>query len=699
MSKAALIKADPPDTDEVEDPSDFDALFFRRVDLTEDERKDIERDLRTLYRDAIDTRGDLDQMLAHWNDMAEGIAQPKDFPWQDSSNLFVPITEIALNNLHASARQTMLKSDQLAFVKQIGFSGTADSAARAEKFLNYKCMVEIPLIDRLNQMVWSVLRDGTAIAQVQWGIEKEPVSRIIDFDDAKDFLTKFPDAASAGISDKQHAKVLDKLNSKKRAALVVTKEEVTYRGPTVTTVQLSDFLMAPMTAVKTKFARFVGKRFEMMESDLNQAEEQWDWWNVDKVLKRKSAGLEDLSTTLKDSIEGIYRKQSDHGAYVLIDGIHRYDLDGDGIAEKYLCVFHPETGTLLDFRYYPYIHGKDCFVPVRMKRRPGRFLGRGVCQQMDDINSEVNTQHNQRIDSRTISTVPTFKALNTAKGSLGFDPTRPTTRFRPGGIIWLQAMTDVEQFKIEQTDMGETLQEESTLFSISDQLTGSSQLRSGKESKADPRAPAAKVNMLINQSNIRVDDSFEEMAGTAADNEGINAILTQIMELYYQFHDADLDSIPELKDDGSAATGPDGRQVPVPIKRQDLEVPGKLKIVLSKTSTAMNPDVMFVKFMQIFSLLREDPMVGGNPKGHLTLLKNLLAYARVENPDQYLPDEQSQQQLLTNPQLPAIIQALAGQMAQAQAAPKKGGAGNARTRDGQKKAGTPAAGGSTRPVG
>ena len=76
MSKAALIKADPPDTDEVEDPSDFDALFFRRVDLTEDERKDIERDLRTLYRDAIDTRGDLDQMLAHWNDMAEGIAQP-----------------------------------------------------------------------------------------------------------------------------------------------------------------------------------------------------------------------------------------------------------------------------------------------------------------------------------------------------------------------------------------------------------------------------------------------------------------------------------------------------------------------------------------------------------------------------------------------------------------------------------------------
>ncbi len=702
MGAPALVKASPPEpeTDDSElDPSDFDSLFFRRVKLSDEERKDIEKDLRVLYDDAISTRGDLDQMLAHWNDMAEGIAQPKDFPWQDSSNLFVPITEIALNNLHASARQTMLKADTLAFVKQIGFSGTADSAARAEKFLNYKCMVEIPLVDRLNQLVWSVLRDGTSIAQVQWSVIKEKVSRILDFMDPGEFLGKFPNAESAGISQKQYAMVLDRLNSKKRAALVVSKDEVTYRGPTVTTVQLSDFLMAPMTSTYTKYARLVGKRFEMMESDLKQAEDQWDWWNVDKVLTRKSSGLNDLSTTLKDAIEGIYRKQSEHGAYVVVDGIHRMDLDGDGIAEKYLFVFHPETKTLLDYLYYPYIHGKDCFIPVRMKRRPGRFLGRGVCAQLDDTNSEINTQHNQRIDSRTITTVPTFKALNNAKGALGFDPTRPQTRFRPGGIIWLDALTDVEQFKLAQTDMGETLQEESTLFSLADQLTGSSQLRSGKESKADPRAPAAKVNMLINQSNIRVDDSFEEMAGSAADNEGINAILTQILELYYQFHDPDLDSIPELKDNGSAAIGPDGKQIPVPIKRSDLEVPGKLKVVLSKTSTAMNPDVMFVKFMQIFSLLNQEPMVGGNPKGKLTLLKNLLAYARVDNPDQYLPEVQSQQQILSNPQLPAIIQSMAAQMAEAQSAPKGKGPGAARTRGGVKKAGTPAAGGSTMPIG
>lgn len=698
MASPTVVRASPPEDDEELDPTDFEKLFFRRVRLDKEQVLDIEKELNVLYNDAVESRGDLDQLLAHWNDMAEGIAQPKDFPWQDASNLFVPITEIHLNNIHAQARQTLLKGDQLAYVKQVGFNGSAEAAQKAEKFLNYKCLQEIPLVDRANQLIWATLRDGTGIGQVQWVVRKEKIHRIVDFKDANEFLSKYADAEAAGMSEKQYAKVLDKLNSGKPAALVIQKDEITYRGPSVTTVQLSDFLMAPMTSVRTEMARLVGKRFEMMESDLRRAEEQWDWQQIDKVLKRQSVGLTDLSTTLKDSIEGIYRKSSERGAYVLADGIFRTDLDGDGIDERYLFVYHPQTKTLVDFRYYPYLHGRDCFVPIRCKKRPGRFLGRGKCQQLDDLNSEINTQHNQRIDSRTISTVPTFKALNSAKGALGFDPTRPQTRFRPGGIIWLMTMTDVEQFKITQTDMGETLQEESTLFSLADQLTGSSQLRSGKETKADPRAPAAKVNMLLNQSNIRMDDDFEEMAGSAIDNEGFNAILTQILELYHQFHDPDLDAIPEMADNGNAKMDANGVPQKVPISRSDLEVRGKLKVMLAKTSSAMNPDSVYIKFMQVFSMLKEDPMVGGNPKGHLTLLKNLLNYARIENPDQYLPDEETQQQLLTNPQLPAIIQALAAQMVQAQGAKTQGG-GNARKRAGQTKPGTAAAGGSTRPVG
>ncbi len=698
MTVPMLVKASPPENDEEDlDPTDFESLFFRRVKLDKDQRQRIEKDLKALYKDAIDTRGDLDQLLAHWNDMAEGIAQPKDFPWQDSSNLFVPITEIHLNNIHAQARQTMLKGDQLAYVKQVGFKGSADSAAKAEKFLNYKCAQEIPLVDRLNQLIWAVLRDGTSIAQIQWVNKKEKVSRIVDFQSAKEFIETFADAEEAGLSDKQYARVLDKLNAGKPAALVIEKDEIVYRGPSVTCVQLSDFLMAPMTSVRTDMARLVGKRFEMMESDLLMAEEQWGWGEMERVLRRAQTGLTDLSTTLKDAIEGIYRKQTEYGAYVLADGIHRIDLDGDGIAERYLFVFHPETGALVDYRYYPYVHGRDCFVPVRCKKRPNRFLGRGKCQQLDDLNSEINTQHNQRIDSRTITTVPSFKALNSAKGALGFDPTRPQTRFKPGGIIWLNSMSDVEQFKLAQTDMGETMQEESTLFSLADQLTGSSQLRSGKETKADPRAPAAKVNMLLNQSNIRMDDDFEEMAGSAIDNEGMNAILTQILELYHQFHDPDLDQIPEMKDANTVAAGAGGTPQKVPVARKDLEVRGKLKVMLAKTSSAMNPDSVYIKFMQIFSMLHDDPMVGGNPKGHLVLLKNLLSYARVENPDQYLPDEAAQQALLTNPQLPGIVQALAAQMVQGQEGKK--GAGHARTRNGQKTPGTPSAGGSSRPVG
>jgi len=95
-----------------------------------------------------------------------------------------------------------------------------------------------------------------------------------------------------------------------------------------------------------------------------------------------------------------------------------------------------------------------------------------------------------------------------------------------------------------------------------------------------------------------------------------------------------------------------------------------------------------MKFMQIYSLLINDPLVGGRPAGRLELNRKLLSLAREENPDQFLPkDEQEAAQIM-----------LAMQVAQAGAA---GGEnkGHARTRDGQTKARTPGAPGTTRPVG
>jgi hypothetical protein len=667
--KAELIK------EEVKNP------FFRKVKLSEEKEIAISKDLFKHIKEAFDTRGDLDMMLARWNDMAEGIAMPKDFPWRDSSNLFIPITEIHLNNVHASARQTLFKGDQPWYVRSIGIQSDLEVANKLERFLNYKSVVELPILDRFSQLTWCAERDGTAIAQVQWLDDKNEVREVVEFDSVSKFLTEYPTAESVGMSFEEYRETLSALEVS-AVKLVITKNISTYKGPIISVIQLQDFLMSPMSSIQTKFANMVGKVFTLRGPELKKYEFISDWDNVDDVINSKEDGRKDLGTSLKDNIEGISRR-SGNGEFVLVDGIHRFDLNDDGREETYLFVYHPLTQKILYYMEYPYFHGKDCFIPIRIKKRANRFLGRGICQMLEDINSEINTQHNQRIDSRTITTVPSFKAKNSAKNK--FDPTRKDSRFQPGRVFWLDSLDDIMQFDIKGTDMGESIQEESSLMSLADQQTGSSQLRSGKETKQDPRAPAAKVNMLLNQSNIRLDDYFEELAGNAVDNEGFNTIGEQLIELYSQFYDEDLAKIPLLKSVSMLPeVDPNTNTIKtIELSRSDFSIRNKYKIQMAKTSSMQNPDAMLLKFMQIFSLLINDPLVGGTPNGRMALIRRLLTLSREENPDQFLPPDNN----------------MAAQLMMSMQQQEEQGGGNARTRNGQKVAGTPAAGGSTRPLG
>lgn len=670
-------------------PASLTEVFFQKVELDKDQRQAIAEDLHKHIREGMAARGDLDDLLMRWNDMAEGIAAPKNFPWEESSNLFVPITEIHLSNIHAASRQTLLKGDQIVHVRSVGYKNPDPSrASRLERYLNFKSMVELPLTDRFSQGISCSLRDGTSLLQIQWAEEKDKVRRIRTFNTEAEFRAQYP-TPGGDIPESKYNKVLKELSENKIAKLIVSEDKISYKGPVVTVVQLADFIMSPMTAVMTKFANLVGKVFTLSSSELKRLEKFNHWDDVQDVIDSKEDGRKDQATESKNDIEGISRRAG-HGEFVMVDGIHRYDLDGDGIDEMYLFAFHPATKTVCDYMYYPYFHGRDCFVPLRWKKRPGRFLARGICQMLEDINSEINTQHNQRIDSRTITTVPTFKAKSNTKNT--FNPERKDQRFQPGRVFYLESMDDVQQFDIRPVDMGETLQEESALMELADKETGATQLRSGMETKADPRAPAAKVNMLLNQSNVRLDDGFEELAGSAIDNEGLSGALYQILELYYQFFDEDLAEIPLLKPDMQPEMDAQNKPATMKFRQEDLVTDG-LRIQMAKTSSMLNPDSMLLKFMQVFQLLISDPLVGGRPKSRLELIRELLALARVENQDKYLPkDEQEAAMAMGVAQILAMSQGGKG-------GKKSGGQGPGTRHDGTNRPTAPAAGGSTRPNG
>jgi hypothetical protein len=760
-----VVDAEVVEGEEELDPTDLRALFFRDIPLSDDKdsdasREKVEQDLKALLKDAHDTRVDLDNNLMHWNDLAEGIAPPKNFPWPNSSNLHIPVAETKLNEVHSAARQTVIRGDQLFAVSSVGDPLKPQLTAKVEQYINYKATMEAPLKARFSDIVWAALRDGMAIAHVYYREEPEDIPQIKSYRGVQEFLKAFPDQEESGLTKGQYQKVLDKFAKGVKVVRLLEREERVKRGPAVDVVELQDFYMSPMTSIRTEHARLVGKLFTLRKPEIRAQGERegWDEDAIERVVTSHDSGKQDQATQLKDQIEGIARsftEREKNGDFVLFHGIYRADLNGDGFEEKYLVTFHYLSGALLGGVSFPYVHGRDNFIPVRVKRRPNRFLARGLCQMLDDINVEVNTQHNQRIDSRTISTVPSFKAKKTARDD-GFDPSRPDSRFFPGKVWWLTDLASVEQFEIRQTDTSESMQEESALMSLADRQVGATAARSGQVSKDDPRAAASKTRMMLSATDARLDDYFEQIAGDGEDNEGLDAVGQQFFSLLYQFFDGESETLPFMRGlsgaselsatpgaaptpqpqptpnqgplgtmGAAAAPGgpssaglppaaalpggplspegqpqtlavpggapmvmpPGGAQPPAPpptavtITLADLEAAqGKIRIGLAKTSSAHNPENALMRFMQGYSLLVQDPLVGGNPKGRLALDRKLLDLLRLENPEQYLPpDAQTAQQWI---QMQSAI--VAAQQA------SKGGRPGARNRGGAR---TPSAGG------
>lgn len=123
-----------------------------------------------------------------------------------------------------------------------------------------------------------------------------------------------------------------------------------------------------------------------------------------------------------------------------------------------LVTYAPEHDELMAVMEYPY--RVDFYALFRIEKRPNRLIGNSVPNQSRDLNHLMDTQATQRVLSREITTVPSFKAKKSAKGD--FDPEAEENRWRPGAIFWLEDPEAFDQFKVQPTDLGESMQEERT---------------------------------------------------------------------------------------------------------------------------------------------------------------------------------------------------------------------------------------------
>lgn len=201
-------------------------------------------------------------------------------------------------------------------------------------------------------------------------------------------------------------------------------------------------------------------------------------------------------------------------------------------------------------------------------------------------------------------------------------------KWAPGRIFWLSNFDAFEQFKVQPTDLGESLQEETNDFKILDLYLGSAvSLLSGSAAPADPSAPGNKTAMMIQQSNLRMDDPLSEL------RDGVSELGNICLSQLYQFG-------PPLIHWQSESLAQSGQMVNETKTIHKKYLRNGIKMNMSGVTVTQNPEAEMSKGLQLHQVLLTEPLYAQSAKLRLEGLRSALRAGRVPNRQKLLPSLQ-----------------------------------------------------------
>jgi len=628
----------------------LDSSSYRQLmKLTEEQKERIKTLMKQVCEEwTRNTRLQNDKLLRSI-DRFEGITGPKEFPWPEASNLNIPYSEIQIMVAYDLVCATALDADPMYFVRELIPSRRDHPEEhvdpKIEHWLNWVFKKQLHLEEEQRMAVLLAFRDPVSFLCVDWVEELATEYRVEVFEDSMTFQNMFPDAKSAGVPEDTYNRWLGQLAIGHESLPFEIRERVVrYRGPKAREVELKDFVRVPVSCPDLKYTIFHGDQFRQRKAWYRYQAKCDHFYKeeTDELIKAtgKSGAIDSISQEL-DTIEGISSNRTKPDEYDSVRGNLRIDLNNDDEEELYHVVYNPEHNRLLRVERYPYWHNRPNYIPHRIRRKPNRLLGRCFMDMLYDINEEINTQHNQRIDSRTITTVPSF-VINAQETDLIGLLDRKAQHFYPGVRFAVTNMNNLKQLETT-VDFQGTIQEEQNLFLVGEMLTGTQAYGSRGLAPKDPRASGKKKQIEIGQSNQRIDGYIRELRPAFIE------MASQVLELYYQFS-------PETVMAYSSYDETTDAWIRNEIKRVSLRN-RNMTIELARTSVLDNPDSVLQRALTDYELWSKEPLVGGNIQRRHELIRDTMFAERKKNISKLLPP------------LPQLLQEMQQQDALAQGSP------------------------------
>ena len=316
----------------------------------------------------------------------------------------------------------------------------------------------------------------------------------------------------------------------------------------------------------------------------------------------------------------------------------RYDVDGDGIEEDIVIVWHHGTNSILRATHNPFMHGKRPYNSVRYLPAGG-FYGMGMAELDEWAQLTASRLMNSMVDSATLSNTIMISAPLGA--NLNADEA-----FYPGKI-WATAPGE----RIEPINMGQPNGAINTAINSflqwSELRTSVSDLRQGDISSLPSRTPAITTQNILAEGNKRFD-----MILANARVDALNPIGTMLVQNLIQITQDDQRWIAEAV---QVLGEKDGALVAEVLSGKIGEVEMMFGVNVTATSSAVNKekqkqDTIFLsqQLGQVYPQLMQYAQMMGDQQlmasvvqaafaGTIELGKVLLESHDIQNTDIFLP--------------------------------------------------------------
>ena len=491
-------------------------IYNPNVIFGKGQREELAHLLEKEISAAMTANADLHAKIGEWNKQYEGIRPAKTEPWPGCANIHIPLTGWHVRTANSQLCQTILGCTPIVRIEPRG-AEDEERARNWEAWLQYLAERRLGLRGKLKEIIMATLKHGTGIAKLTLARRKMFVKQVQPMNTPDD-------------------------------PPIIVEREVSDVGPRLDYVPLRDFVLVPAEARSIAEAVGMGDRRYVRLDYIRKQEAQGVFDEGIAAALEDAPGMEEPETETHTKVgikpnqnEGKSFNKFEHWEYIRSlplryrDGAFHYDPDGDerdclvdliigqgegggaaaGAAGKALiarCIL------------YPWMHGRRHYIPFRVFPREGQFHGESQVEMLKDLNDEIDTEHNMRLDWGSLVLRRPYVKRRGARITDAQGRTR--IKFQPGAVIDVEEPGDGAWMEIPDSPPS-SFREEEMGVDYAEHVDGITQAKVGRTEPG--RKTLGEVEIVEQQGNVRFDDMVEALQGIADYEEG-----NGLRELYYQ---------------------------------------------------------------------------------------------------------------------------------------------------------------------